>query len=94
MGFDENQYLDVLQNIEFAIVEEFRRDPAILDLNIREAVNALARQYESEEEGRTPPRPQMTGRTRAGELRMACARGAGAVGECFIGGNGVPSQRV
>ncbi|MGA9622868.1 MAG: hypothetical protein WBL65_15310 [Bryobacteraceae bacterium] len=64
MGFDENQYFDVLQNIEFAIVDEFRRDPAILDLNVREAVNALARQYESEEEGRTPPRAQMTDRTR------------------------------
>ena len=64
MGFDEEQYLDVLQNIEFAIVEEFRRDPAILDLNVREAVNVLARQYESEEEGRTPPRPPMTDRTR------------------------------
>ena len=65
MGFDEDQYLDVLQNIEFAIVDEFRRDPAILDLNVREAVNVLARQYESEEEGRTPPRAQMTDRTRA-----------------------------
>jgi hypothetical protein len=64
VGFDEEQYLDVLQNIEFAIVEEFRRDPAILDLNVREAVNVLARQYESEEEGRTPPRPPMTDRTR------------------------------
>jgi len=64
VGFDEKQYLDVLQNIEFAIVEEFRRDPAILDLNVREAVNVLARQYESEEEGRTPPRPPMTDRTR------------------------------
>ena len=65
MGFDEDQYLDVLQNIEFVIVDEFRRDPAILDLNVREAVNVLARQYESEEEGRTPPRAQMTDRTRA-----------------------------
>ena len=65
MGFDEEQYLDVLQNIEFAIVEEFRRDPAILDLNVREAVNVLVRQYESEEEGRTPPRAQTTDRTRA-----------------------------
>jgi len=64
VGFDENQYFDVLQNIEFAIVAEFRRDPAILDLNVREAVNVLARQYESEEEGRTPPRPPMTDRTR------------------------------
>lgn len=65
MGFDENQYLDVLQNIEFAIVEEFRRDPAILDLNVRDAVNVLVRRYESEEEGRTPPQAQMTDRTRA-----------------------------
>jgi len=65
VGFDEDQYLDVLQNIEFAIVDEFRRDPAMLDLNVREAVNVLARQYESEEEGRTPPRAQMTDRTRA-----------------------------
>jgi hypothetical protein len=65
VGFDENQYFDVLQNIEFAIVAEFRRDPAILDLNVRDAVNVLARQYESEEEGHTPPRAQMTDRTQA-----------------------------
>ena len=51
----EDEYLDVLQNLEFAIVTEFRKDGAILDLNVLDAVNALVRHYEAEMEGRKPP---------------------------------------
>ena len=48
----EDEHLDVLQNLEFAIVNEFRQDRSILDLDARAAVNALARHYEAESESR------------------------------------------
>ena len=56
----EDEYLDVLQNLEFAIVTEFRKDGAILDLNVLDAVNALVRHYEAEMEGRKPPEPRLS----------------------------------
>lgn len=35
----EDEYLDVLQNLEVAIVREFRKDPRTLDLDVREAAS-------------------------------------------------------
>jgi hypothetical protein len=46
--------------MEFAIVTEFRKDGAILDLNVLDAVNALVRHYEAETEGRRPPEPRLS----------------------------------
>ena len=61
----EEGYLDVLQNIEFAIFAEFRRDPTILDMNVLDAVTALTRRYDADAEGRvaSPPRLSDTSRT-------------------------------
>ena len=42
MGMEE-EYLDVLQNIEIGIIAEFRKDRSILDSDALEAVNALVR---------------------------------------------------
>jgi len=56
----EEEHLDVLQNLEFAIVTEFRKDGAILDLNVLDAVNALVRHYEAEMEGRKPSEPRLS----------------------------------
>lgn len=47
--------LDVLQNIEFAIIEVYRADPSLLDLDAKDAIDALVRHYHAQEEGRTPP---------------------------------------
>src|ERR1035437_8120259 len=44
----EDEYLDVLQNLEWAIVNEFRQDRSILDLDARDEVNALVRHYEAD----------------------------------------------
>ena len=49
----EDEYFDVLQNIEAVIVDEFQQDRSILDLDARDAVNALARHYEAESESRS-----------------------------------------
>src|SRR5437588_6703304 len=49
---DDDKYLDLLQNIEWAIVTESRRDNSVLDLDARDAVGALVRHYEAEMESR------------------------------------------
>jgi hypothetical protein len=52
--FGENN-LDVLQNIEFGIIEVYRADPSLLDIDAKDAIDALVRHYHAEEEQRTPP---------------------------------------
>src|ERR1019366_6085708 len=47
--------LDVLQNIEFGIVEVYRADRSLLDADVKDAIDALVRHYHAEEEQRTPP---------------------------------------
>jgi hypothetical protein len=46
---------DVLQNIEFGIIEVYRADPSLLDVDVKDAIDALVRRYRCEEERRTPP---------------------------------------
>ena len=48
--------LDVLQNIEFGIIEVYRADRSLLDIDVKDAVDALVRHYHADEEQRTPPR--------------------------------------
>ena len=48
-------HLDVLQNIEFGIVEVSKADPSLLDMDVKEAIDALVRHYHAEEVQRTPP---------------------------------------
>lgn len=52
----------MLQNIEFCIVEEYRADRLLLDMDARDAVDALVRHYRSEEEQRTPPEQRLSAR--------------------------------
>jgi hypothetical protein len=47
--------LDVLQKIEFGIVEVYRADRSLLDIDAKDAMDALVRHYHAEEEQRTPP---------------------------------------
>jgi hypothetical protein len=51
----EDEYLDVLQNIEFGIIGVFRADRSLLDLDAKDAVAALIRHYRAEQEQRNPP---------------------------------------
>lgn len=48
--------LDVLQNIEFGIIEVYRADRSLLDMDVKDAIDALVRHYHASEEQRTPPR--------------------------------------
>jgi hypothetical protein len=43
----EKDYLDVLQNIEFAIVSVHQRQPALVDFDVDAALNALIAHYQS-----------------------------------------------
>jgi len=47
--------LGVLQNVEFGIVRVYRAHTSLIDLDAKDAIDALARHYHAEEEGRTPP---------------------------------------
>ena len=47
--------LDVLQNIEFGIIEVYRADPSLLDIDAKDAIDAIARHYHAEEAQHTPP---------------------------------------
>jgi hypothetical protein len=51
--FGENN-LDLLQNIEFGIIEIYRADPSLLDVDAKDAIDALVRHYHSEQEQRMP----------------------------------------
>src|SRR3989442_134737 len=45
----EETYIDVLQNIEFAIANEYRRNPSLKDRDVLETIQALIRRYAAEE---------------------------------------------
>jgi len=51
----EDEYTDVLQNIEFGSIHVFRADRSLLDLDAKDAVTALIRHYRAEQEQHTPP---------------------------------------
>jgi hypothetical protein len=48
----EEQYEDVLQNIEFAIVSLYREHPEMTDWSVEEALDGLTRAYVAEQRGR------------------------------------------
>jgi hypothetical protein len=56
------EHLDVLQNIEAGIVQVYRADRSLLDVDVKDALDALVRLYRAEEEGRTPPATRLGAR--------------------------------
>ncbi len=56
MASFEEQYQDVLQNMEFAIVGVYRAQPDLLDYEVEKALNALLLAYQAEQQSR-PARP-------------------------------------
>ena len=57
----EEQYFDVLQNIETAIVTAYEDDPRLLDVDVIDALDALIRGYDLEERGRDYREPRLSG---------------------------------
>jgi len=62
----DEKNLDVLQNIEFGVVVVYRADRALLDVDVKDAIDALVRHYRAEEEQRTPPVLRLGDRARRG----------------------------
>ncbi len=58
----EDEYTDVLQNIEGSIVAVYKDEPRLLDLDVLEALDALIRGYVLEEQGRGWPRATLSSR--------------------------------
>ena len=59
MATFEEQYEDVLQNIEFTIIGVYCEHPEMTDWGVDAAVEALVRAYTAEKGGRTPPRARL-----------------------------------
>ena len=57
----EEEYQDVLQNIEAAIVSVHRRHPEMLDYDVDGALEALVAWYTAEQRGRTAREPVLHG---------------------------------
>lgn len=55
MGRVEDEYIDVLQNIEFALVATYQEHPEMTDWDAMEAVKGLIRTYKAERDGRPAP---------------------------------------
>lgn len=56
------QFLDVLQNIEYAILSVYEHEADLLDLDVIDALDALVRRYVAEEGDRTPPKLRLSER--------------------------------
>jgi hypothetical protein len=56
----EEEYLDVLQNIEFAIVNVYRSEQALTDYDVSKIVNVLISGYQAELSKRNMSKPNLT----------------------------------
>jgi hypothetical protein len=50
----EEEYLDVLQNIEFAIMSVYRDNPLLVDFDVEAAINALISLYHAQSQNHEP----------------------------------------
>jgi hypothetical protein len=57
MSTFEDKYLDVLQNIEMAIVSVYREHNNLLDYDVDKVLNALWTEYRNEKTGKITPVP-------------------------------------
>lgn len=60
----EDDYLDVLQNIEFSIVTIYRAKRQLTDHEVRSAIETLLRDYNAESRGKPSTTITLTGLTR------------------------------
>ena len=58
----EEEHLDILQNIEFAIMSVYRENPLLVDFDVEAAINALITLYHAQEQNREPRRPNLNKR--------------------------------
>jgi hypothetical protein len=49
----EEEHQDVLQNLEFSIIQVYRDEPDLIDAEVLTAIEALVRRYGAEAQGKT-----------------------------------------
>ena len=57
----EEEFLDVLQNIEFALVSVYNEDEEMIDYEAEKAINSLIRLYTAEQRKRDAPDLDLSG---------------------------------
>ena len=60
----EEEHLDVLQNIEFAIVSVFRQEPMLVDFDVENAVSGLITHYQAQAQNREARLPNLNERAK------------------------------
>lgn len=60
----EEEYEDVLQNLEFGIIQVYRQNRALLDADVSDVLEALIHGYRSEQGNRSPRRFRFDQRTK------------------------------
>ena len=60
----EDRYMDVLQNIESAIVGTYRQHPELSDRNVKDVLDILTRSYAVEARGHSLPAPKFSSPTK------------------------------
>jgi len=50
----EEEHLDILQNIEFAIMSVYRENPLLVDFDVEAAINALISLYHTQSQNHEP----------------------------------------
>ena len=55
MSSFEDEYMDVLQNIEMSIVSVYRENHGLLDYDVDKVLNLLWTEYRNEKQGRSTP---------------------------------------
>lgn len=75
----EEEYIDVLRDMEIAIVGVHERQPSLLDLEVLDALEGLIRVYAWEKEGRGEQSSRLSDRSH--QVFEACRR----MCECWLG---------
>ena len=57
----EDEYLDILQNIESAIMREYRKEENLMDADVLKAVKALTFHYRAEKRQHSPTTDHLSG---------------------------------
>lgn len=79
MNTFEEQYMDVLHNIEFALIRVYRENETMTDYEALEAINGLLRTYTAESRRRSAPELKLN------ELAQAAYDGMQAMCELHMG---------
>jgi len=57
----EDEYFDILQNIESAVIHEYRKDENLMDADVLKAVKALTFHYHAEKRQHSPTTDHLSG---------------------------------